>query len=193
MGAKHRYIDRRDWARVTRRRSAGLVLPDGAFAHRLDILAIAAPSWGSLGEGADAWRIADEGWCWLGWMRPDLPWALTAMRDEKGAWVQWYFDIVSGMGCDADGRAWFEDCYLDVVALPDGRAVLLDADEMEDARRAGLVTPEEYAAAWRAARELLARFPAWIAPLREKTQALYDLFGAKPPFAEPEKGGFSVK
>ena len=193
MGVKHRYIDRRDWKRVTARRSLELALPDGGLAHRLDILDLTRPAWGSVVEGGENWRIADRGWCWLGWMRPDFPWALTAMRDEKGEWVQWYFDIVSGMGRDGDGRAWFEDCYLDVVVLPDGRAYLLDADEMEEARSAGLVTGAEYEAAWRAAKELLSAFPAAIGPLREKTQALWELFDREEPFRGAENGQDCVK
>ena len=172
MGVKHRYIDRRDWQRVTARADADRVLSDGAHAHLIRIDALTAPAYGSLGAGK--YVIADAGWHWLGWMRPDFPWALTAMRDSEGNWTQWYFDIVSGMGRDVDGRGWFEDCWLDIVVLPDGSAVLLDEDELEEALRTGEVTPEQAEAARRAAGELLAAFPGGIGKLREFTQKLFD-------------------
>jgi len=175
MGVKHRYIDRRDWQRPLERICRGKEMPDGAYAFRTDLVRLSAPGYGQLG-GKEKWRIADDGWCWLSWMRPDFPWALTAMRDENGDWVQFYFDIVSGMGCDADGRAWFDDCWLDVVVMADGRAFLLDEDELEGALAGGELSLEEAKGAKAAAAQLLRAFPEGVSRLREFMETLYRSF-----------------
>lgn len=175
MGVKHRYIDRRDWERPVERIGRALRMPDGAYAYRTDLTKLQSPAYGQLG-GESRWKIADDGWCWLSWMRPDFSWALTAMRDEVRKWVQFYFDIVSEIGCDSDGRAYFEDCYLDVVVLPDGKTFLLDADELDDALRAGKVNSAQAENAHRAASELIAAFPNGVDRLCRFVQELYDAF-----------------
>lgn len=172
MGVKHRYIDRRDWQRPLERICRGKEMPDGAYAFRTDLVRLSAPGYGQLG-GKEKWRIADDGWCWLSWMRPDFPWALTAMRDENGDWVQFYFDIVSDMGCDDDGRAWFEDCYLDIVALPDGQAFLLDEDELAGALENGEVSRADVDRAKCAAEHLMKMLPAEIGRLCAFVRQLY--------------------
>lgn len=178
MGAKHRYIDRREWTRPVERRGRALQGSDGSFAYRTDLLRLREPAYGQLGEQG-GWKIADDGWTWLSWMRPDLPWALTAMRDERGEWVQFYFDIVSGIGCDGDGRAWFEDCWLDVVVTADGSAYLLDEDELEEALAGGELTQEMARSAREAAAELMAAFPQGVERLAAFMQRLYAAFDAQ--------------
>jgi len=175
MGAKHRYIDRRDWHRPLERVGRAKRGADGSFAYRTDLLKMRDPAYGEAEKGVRS-KIADDGWTWLGWMRPDFPWALTAMRDEKGDWVQFYFDIVSGMGCDADGRAWFDDCWLDVVVMADGRAFLLDEDELEGALAGGELSLEEAKGAKAAAAQLLRAFPEGVSRLREFMETLYRSF-----------------
>lgn len=180
MGVKHRYIDRLEWKRPLQRLGCGRKEPDGAFAYRTDLVRLSAPGYGQLGDEA-LWKIADDGWCWLSWMRPDFSWALTAMRDENGRWVQFYFDIVSDMGCDGDGRAWFEDCWLDVVALPDGRVFLLDEDELAAALAAGEISAEGAEKARWAAAELLAGLPENMRRLEAFVEQLYASFTGEEP------------
>lgn len=175
MGVRHRYIDRRDWTRPVERTGRAMVLKDGAYAYRTDLLRLRAPGYGQLQDGT-AGKIADDGWCWLTWMRPDYAWALTAMRDENGRWVQFYFDIVSAMGCDGDGRAWFEDCWLDIVAMPDGRVYLLDEDELEQALTQGETSENEAEAARKAAGELMEALPGQIGRLECFMERLYCAF-----------------
>lgn len=172
MGAKHRYIDRTDWKRPLERVGRAKNGPDGSFAFRTDLLRLSSPVYGEAQTGERA-KIADDGWTWLSWMRPDFPWALTAMRDEHGEWVQFYFDIVSAMGCDADGRAWFDDCWLDLVVFADGRAFLLDEDELQQALDRGEVSADAAENARRAAEELLRAFPEGAGRLREFMERLY--------------------
>ena len=178
MGVKHRYIDRKDWQRPLERICRGKKMPDGAFVFRTDLVRLSAPGYGQLG-GDEKWLIADDGWCWLSWMRPDFPWALTAMRDEAGNWVQFYFDIVSGMGCDDDGRAWFEDCYLDIVALPDGQVFLLDEYELKEALENGEVSKADADRAKIAAEYLMQALPEGIGRLRAFVEELYAGFDAE--------------
>ena len=175
MGVKHRYIDRKDGKRPLERIGRAKNGADGSFAYRTDLIRLTAPGYGELEPGQKC-LIADDGWTWLGWMRPDFPWALTAMKDEHGRWTQFYFDIVSGMGCDADGRAWFDDCWLDIVITADGRAYLLDEDELEEALQNGEITPQAAAFARKAAEELLQAFPQGVEKLRAFMEQLYRSF-----------------
>ncbi len=49
---------------------------------------------------------------------------------------------------DDRGLPYFDDLYLDVVLLPNGKMYVLDEDELEDAYKNGDVTKEEYELAW---------------------------------------------
>lgn len=175
MGIKHRYIDRKEWKRPQERIGRAKTGADGSYAYRTDLVRLREPAYGELEPGRKC-LIADDGWTWLGWMRPDFPWALTAMMDENGCWVQFYFDIISDMGCDEDGRAWFDDCWLDIVVTADGTAYLLDEDELEEALGNGELTLDMARSARKAARELMLAFPQGIDELRGFMQRLYCSF-----------------
>lgn len=175
MGVKHRYIDRRDWKRPIERVCRGKTMPDGAYAYRTDLVRLTAPGQGFL-PGVGPCKIADDGWCWLSWMRADFPWAMTAMLDENGQWVQAYFDIVSEIGCDEDGRAWFEDVWLDVVALPDGRVFLLDEDELDEAIANGEITPQDARIVRKNAQELVENLRGNTCKVFDFAKKLYESF-----------------
>lgn len=77
------------------------------------------------------------------------------MFDSAGKLVQVYFDVVWDHGLDERGVPWYDDLYLDVVALPSGEVELLDQDELEEALGAGAVTEEQYRIAVDEARAVL--------------------------------------
>lgn len=100
--------------------------------------------------------VVDTGYSWLQQFPSDTNHTVTTMFDADGTVVQWYIDICKRHGVDERGMPWFDDLYLDVVVAPHGTVALLDAEELESARRQGLVSLEDYNLAWREARHLLA-------------------------------------
>ena len=82
-------------------------------------------------------------------------WALTAIYDEEGKIVEWYFDMTKENGID-DGRPYIEDLYLDIALFPDGRVVVLDEDELQDALDSGEITVAEFELAYQSLAKLKA-------------------------------------
>ena len=62
--------------------------------------------------------------------------------------MQYYIDVAKEYEIDDCGLPYFDDLYLDVVLLPNGKMYVLDEDELEDAYKSGDVTKEEYELAW---------------------------------------------
>ncbi|MER3426030.1 MAG: hypothetical protein C4299_02320 [Thermoleophilia bacterium] len=69
--------------------------------------------------------------------------------------MQWYADVCLEHGVDEAGVPWYADLYLDVISLPGGGFIVIDADELEAALKAGEVSHELYDLAWREAKTLL--------------------------------------
>ena len=61
--------------------------------------------------------------------------------------MQYYIDVAKEYEIDDRGLPYFDDLYLDVVLLPNGKMYILDEDELEDAYKSGDVT-KEYELAW---------------------------------------------
>ncbi len=70
----------------------------------------------------------------------------------------------------------FDDLYLDVVLLPNGKIYVLDEDELEDAYKSGDVTKEEYELAWYTTKWIIAAIKNnefyWISILEEEIKKL---------------------
>ena len=52
--------------------------------------------------------------------------------------------MIEAQGTDADGVPWFDDLYLDLVVKPDGFIHEDDRDELDEALRAGDITPAQH-------------------------------------------------
>lgn len=91
--------------------------------------------------------VADAGYTWLQ-LSPDRGgWWLTVMYNDKKELIQYYFDVTLRNFIAPDGEPRFVDLYLDVVMDPDGKWVLLDRDELDDALERGNITEAEHALA----------------------------------------------
>ncbi|MGN1330256.1 MAG: GNAT family N-acetyltransferase [Clostridia bacterium] len=87
--------------------------------------------------------IRDTGYKWLEFYGENSNFKLTAIYDNLGRIVEWYFDLVRGIGRE-NGFPYDEDWYLDVVVTPDGDILLLDEDEYEEAYQRYEMTESEY-------------------------------------------------
>lgn len=117
--------------------------------------------------------IADDGYLWMQIAPQNANWWLTVMFDESHELIQYYFDITKGnILCGEESR--FYNLFLDVVALPDERAALLDRDELDEARSEGAVTENEYALACQTAAMLMREIPQNIGCLARFCRDMFD-------------------
>lgn len=74
----------------------------------------------------------------------DAHWCLTALFNSSNQVVDWYFDINRRHYMNENGIPCFDDLYLDLVVLPTGQVITVDADELEEALGAGKISIEDY-------------------------------------------------
>jgi uncharacterized protein len=146
---KRRFVDRSDWDRILEREDRLLRCDLKHFqgwVSELKMLRVREPF--SVPNLGGSICIADAGFVWLHYLQDDANHVLTAMLDSSGDIVQWYIDIVLEHGFDAENRLYFDDLYLDIVVSPDGRFEVQDADELEDALKAGVISQAQFDLAW---------------------------------------------
>ena len=94
------------------------------------------------GENGEKVLIADAGYSWLQVaFKGQFFWA-TVMYDDKGKFMQGYFDITGGNIFEDMENPTFKDMYLDLVLLSGGRILVLDRDELDEALEKKEITEE---------------------------------------------------
>ena len=93
---------------------------------------------------------------------------LTAIYNDKNEIVEWYFDIARQIGKD-DDIPYEDDLYLDIVATPDGKIILIDEEDLEIAFQKRYLTKDEFDEAYRIASDMLNRLKGKIDELKEYT------------------------
>lgn len=79
---------------------------------------------------------------------------LSAFYDKNGKIIEWYFDIAKELGKE-NGVPYEDDLYLDIVVRPDGKIILLDEEELNEALRRLEITKAEYEMAYEEANKLI--------------------------------------
>lgn len=100
---------------------------------------------------------------------------LTAMYNEKNEIIEWYFDIARGIGKE-NGIAYEDDMYLDVVLTSEGKIIMLDEDEFEEAFERYEMTKEEYDEAYALANSLIKRLEGNKEKVKEFTDKYLEIF-----------------
>jgi predicted RNA-binding protein associated with RNAse of E/G family len=77
--------------------------------------------------------LAGNGYKWLMYLPMDEPWCITAFYNPGNELLEWYFDISKGNFLDENGTPCIDDIFLDLVIMPNGNAITIDADELQDA------------------------------------------------------------
>ncbi len=85
------------------------------------------------------------------------------LLDEAGSLLGYYCDVITPLR-KVDGEYYLRDLLLDLWVFPDGRTVVLDWDEFEAARDAGLVAPEEAEQAVKTLRRMVEEVQQGIFP-----------------------------
>ncbi len=162
---KRKRFDLRGWHRVARGEQRALHVPAGLV---VDYTAHEVTKPLDVPFGERRIRVMDDGHRWVR-LHPYQGQPTTLMLDAAGQVVQVYVDIAEGGGVDDDGLPWHHDLYLDVIAdlNEDGQvqsAHIIDAEDLERALAAHLVTQAQVEFAWREAQAVRAallaqRFP----------------------------------
>lgn len=84
--------------------------------------------------------------------------------------------MVDGWQTDKASFPYRDILYLDVIALPNGNAEIIDDDDLELALKTGAVSKLQYEAAWREAEVVLAALESQTFALLERAAAYLNLF-----------------
>jgi predicted RNA-binding protein associated with RNAse of E/G family len=162
---KRKTFDLRPWVRVTQSTQTALAVP-GYVIVDFTAQTVIRPLEVTRPGTTVRHLILDNGYRWIrchptGTGDGVMGAALTVQLNAAGQPVQFYVDIHGGEGVHEDGLPWHDDLYLDVVGNPDdgdrwtvAATEIIDADELEEAVEAGLVTPELAARTWDLARQI---------------------------------------
>lgn len=101
-------------------------------------------------------KIMDTGYKWLFICQAGARHITTAHCDAEGEPVHWYIDVIASWGIDSSGFPYFDDLYLDVVALPNGQVEVVDQDELETALAFGVINRAQVDLAWAEAKAVAA-------------------------------------
>lgn len=151
-----RDMRRSDWHRILERKytvsPCGFMDMEGVVSL-LQIQKVTEPLRVSGENGAKV-LIADKGFSWLQVAFREQFFWVTVMYDDRGQFLQAYFDITAGNTFEDMDNPKFQDMYLDLVLPEDGRIQVLDKDELEEALELKEITEKEYAQAVNAGEEL---------------------------------------
>lgn len=151
---KRKYGDRSEWKRVIKRKYSQSYMDTEEFKGYITLLntiKVSEPLWVSYGKKNVC--IVDDGYMWLQQFPLDKNHSVTTMFDANGDIVQWYIDISLCNGID-NHIPWMDDLFLDIVLLPSGEVIELDADEIEDALSKGIIDKSLYDLAWNEVKNL---------------------------------------
>lgn len=85
----------------------------------------------------------------------DRGFKVSKFYDHQGQLISWYCDIITH-SYDAPSDTYvFTDLLVDVIVYPDGFVRVVDLDELADAARDGLITPDQMQLALRRTDKLL--------------------------------------
>ena len=104
-------------------------------------------------NGVEKICIKDENYEWIEVYPDGANYALTIMFDDHQNLIEWYFDISKKIGIE-NGIPYEDDLYLDMIITSQGRKLILDEDELNDAFRRGEITKEDVALAYKTVEEL---------------------------------------
>ena len=97
------------------------------------------------------------------------------MYDNKKNLIEWYFDMVKLNGIE-NGIPYIDDLYLDLVIRRNGKQIILDEDELEEALNEKDITKDDFDMAYRTMREIQNKYGDNLDDLIELTNKLYNKF-----------------
>jgi len=88
--------------------------------------------------------LFDNGYRAIVFLPDNENWCVEAIYNTEGNIVEWYFDITKLNGVDENGKPFCDDLYLDIALMPDGKVMVFDEDELQEALDNNSITQKEY-------------------------------------------------
>lgn len=142
MEVKKKPISRNDWKRVSKKKIAFCEIKEKeGVACLIQVQEITAPLIKNcFGKNV---TLVDVGYYWLQLAFKNENVWLTVMFDEKGNFIQYYFDITRKNVIDGE-NSYFEDLFLDVIVQENDEIDVLDSNELELALEENVIKSEEF-------------------------------------------------
>ncbi len=159
LRVKRKTLNLTNWKRVTKSSSAYMPLDFPklkGMAGLFEIREVTAPLIVTLLSKRTI--MADRSFNWMQIGPENENWWLTVQFDAEDQPIQYYFDITKDNTICGEESFYF-DLFIDVVLLPDGRIMTLDADELEQAYSEGLVGEDDCRLAVSTAEKIAAALP----------------------------------
>ena len=122
--------------------------------------------------------IKDNNYEWIEVYPTEGKYAITIMYDDKGNLIEWYFDISKKTGLE-NGIPYEDDLYLDMIITPNGKKIVLDEEELLEAKDNGIITQEDVENAYKTLSELDSKYVQNLDELIRLTDFLLSKFKAK--------------
>lgn len=170
---ERKYMSRSDWKRILCRETAYMDVSSGDMrgeASLLHILKVTKPL--AVFSVDREIMICDNGYYWLQVAFENKNWWLTAMFNPAGECIQYYFDVTKQNAVDGENSC-FDDLMLDIIVQPDGKAALLDMDELTEALAQGNISEEDYSLALNTSHEMLDGLKTEFCRLRDYCAELF--------------------
>lgn len=100
---------------------------------------------------------------------------LSAFYNKNNEIIEWYFDIAKELGKENE-VPYEDDLYLDVIVKPDGKIILLDEEELQEALKRFEITKVEYEMAYKEANKLIMLLRANTLNLKKFTNKYLNYF-----------------
>ena len=153
MDIKIKHIDKRNWERVLKKDCTWMDIQKRVgVAYLIHIQEVTEPLiLPCFGQNV---KLADVGYYWLQLAFKDENFWLTVMYNEKGEFVQYYFDVTRKNFINSK-ESYFEDLYLDVVVHEGDKIEVLDLDELNEALLEQNISQQEYDFAWSETKKIM--------------------------------------
>lgn len=131
-----------------------------------------------VNNGKETVCIKDNDYEWIEVYPENGKYAITIMFDDNNNLIEWYFDISKNIGIE-NGIPYEDDLYLDMVITPNGEKLVIDEDELLEARDKGDITQEDVDSAYQTLSELEEKYVNNIQELIKLTNYLNEQFNRK--------------
>lgn len=119
--------------------------------------------------------IFNNNYEWLEIYPDGEKYAITAMFDDNQNLIEWYFDMIKESGVE-NGIPYIYDLYLDYVIKADGREVVLDENELQEALENKDITKADYNMAYNTMEKVKNKYKHNLNELEDLTNRLYKKF-----------------
>lgn len=119
--------------------------------------------------------ILENDYKWLELYPDNEKYAITVMYDNNNNLIEWYFDMIKNSGTE-NGIPYIDDLYLDYIIKEDGKEVILDENELEEALNSNDITKEDFDMAYKTMEYVRQKYRGNLELLQDVTKKIYKEF-----------------